>query len=85
MWHRDVIYCKYTAAVVMTVKVLHYVYICSSVTRSSLTDFTLFFNLSFSLRHAYENCTVLEARMCYDVARLMYLNSERYDILTLRV
>ncbi|XP_039994887.1 CSC1-like protein 2 isoform X2 [Xiphias gladius] len=27
--------------------------------------------------HAYENCVVLEARICYDVARLMYLNSER--------
>uniref|UniRef100_A0A8C6KJU6 Transmembrane protein 63B n=2 Tax=Nothobranchius furzeri TaxID=105023 RepID=A0A8C6KJU6_NOTFU len=26
---------------------------------------------------AYENCTVLEARMCYNVAKLMYLNSER--------
>uniref|UniRef100_A0A665VQS8 Transmembrane protein 63Ba n=1 Tax=Echeneis naucrates TaxID=173247 RepID=A0A665VQS8_ECHNA len=27
--------------------------------------------------HAYENCSVLEARICYNVARLMYLNSER--------
>ncbi|XP_076018249.1 mechanosensitive cation channel TMEM63B-like isoform X2 [Genypterus blacodes] len=26
---------------------------------------------------AYENCTVLEARICCNVARLMYLNSER--------
>uniref|UniRef100_A0A673AV03 CSC1-like protein 2 n=1 Tax=Sphaeramia orbicularis TaxID=375764 RepID=A0A673AV03_9TELE len=26
---------------------------------------------------AYENCVVLEARICYNVARLMYLNSER--------
>ncbi|XP_068184019.1 CSC1-like protein 2 isoform X2 [Antennarius striatus] len=26
---------------------------------------------------AYENCNVLEARICYNVARLMYLNSER--------
>ncbi|XP_072533582.1 CSC1-like protein 2 isoform X1 [Salminus brasiliensis] len=26
---------------------------------------------------AYENCVVLEARICYDVARLMYLESER--------
>ncbi|XP_037548483.1 CSC1-like protein 2 [Nematolebias whitei] len=26
---------------------------------------------------AYENCSVLEARLCYDVAKLMYLNSER--------
>uniref|UniRef100_A0A7N9AMW2 CSC1-like protein 2 n=1 Tax=Mastacembelus armatus TaxID=205130 RepID=A0A7N9AMW2_9TELE len=26
---------------------------------------------------AYENCTVLEARICYDVAKLMYLNTER--------
>ncbi|XP_052363784.1 CSC1-like protein 2 [Oncorhynchus keta] len=26
---------------------------------------------------AYENCCVLEARICYDVAKLMSLNSER--------
>ncbi|XP_075875004.1 mechanosensitive cation channel TMEM63B-like [Nelusetta ayraudi] len=26
---------------------------------------------------AYENCVVLESRVCYNVARLMYLNSER--------
>ncbi|XP_063047254.1 CSC1-like protein 2 isoform X2 [Engraulis encrasicolus] len=26
---------------------------------------------------AYENCVVLEARICYDVAKLMYLDSER--------
>uniref|UniRef100_A0AAQ5ZXP5 Transmembrane protein 63Ba n=1 Tax=Amphiprion ocellaris TaxID=80972 RepID=A0AAQ5ZXP5_AMPOC len=26
---------------------------------------------------AYENCSVREARICYNVARLMYLNSER--------
>ncbi|KAL6101666.1 tmem63b [Pungitius sinensis] len=26
---------------------------------------------------AYEHCVVLEARICYNVARLMYLNSER--------
>ncbi|XP_029031155.1 CSC1-like protein 2 isoform X2 [Betta splendens] len=26
---------------------------------------------------AYENCIVLEGRICYDVAKLMYLNSER--------
>uniref|UniRef100_A0A665VQM3 Transmembrane protein 63Ba n=1 Tax=Echeneis naucrates TaxID=173247 RepID=A0A665VQM3_ECHNA len=32
-----------------------------------------------SYRHAYENCSVLEARICYNVARLMYLNSERED------
>lgn len=29
-------------------------------------------------RNAYENCVVLEARICYDVAKLMYLNSERW-------
>uniref|UniRef100_A0A8C3G4T4 Transmembrane protein 63B n=1 Tax=Cyclopterus lumpus TaxID=8103 RepID=A0A8C3G4T4_CYCLU len=29
------------------------------------------------IKHAYENCAVLEARICYNVARLMYLNSER--------
>uniref|UniRef100_A0A8C6KJY3 Transmembrane protein 63B n=1 Tax=Nothobranchius furzeri TaxID=105023 RepID=A0A8C6KJY3_NOTFU len=29
------------------------------------------------IKKAYENCTVLEARMCYNVAKLMYLNSER--------
>uniref|UniRef100_A0A8C7JB10 Transmembrane protein 63B n=1 Tax=Oncorhynchus kisutch TaxID=8019 RepID=A0A8C7JB10_ONCKI len=28
-------------------------------------------------RQAYENCCVLEARICYDVAKLMSLNSER--------
>ena len=35
--------------------------------------------LTFSLpeRQAYETCVVLEARICYNVARLMYLNSER--------
>ncbi|XP_013861432.1 CSC1-like protein 2 isoform X2 [Austrofundulus limnaeus] len=26
---------------------------------------------------AYENCSVLDARLCFDVAKLMYLNSER--------
>uniref|UniRef100_A0A8C3A0R3 Transmembrane protein 63B n=1 Tax=Cyclopterus lumpus TaxID=8103 RepID=A0A8C3A0R3_CYCLU len=35
-------------------------------------------SLLFFHRHAYENCAVLEARICYNVARLMYLNSERY-------
>uniref|UniRef100_A0A8C2ZYD4 Transmembrane protein 63B n=1 Tax=Cyclopterus lumpus TaxID=8103 RepID=A0A8C2ZYD4_CYCLU len=34
-------------------------------------------SLLFFHRHAYENCAVLEARICYNVARLMYLNSER--------
>jgi len=29
------------------------------------------------LREAYANCTVLEARPCYDVARLMFLDAER--------
>uniref|UniRef100_A0A8C4EH95 Transmembrane protein 63B n=1 Tax=Dicentrarchus labrax TaxID=13489 RepID=A0A8C4EH95_DICLA len=29
------------------------------------------------LRQAYENCTVLEARICYNVAKLMSLNAER--------
>lgn len=33
-------------------------------------------------RQAYENCAVLEARICYNVARLMYLNSERYQFHT---
>uniref|UniRef100_A0A8C2XCX7 Transmembrane protein 63B n=1 Tax=Cyclopterus lumpus TaxID=8103 RepID=A0A8C2XCX7_CYCLU len=28
-------------------------------------------------KHAYENCTVLEARICYNVAKLMSLNGER--------
>lgn len=28
-------------------------------------------------REAYTNCTVLEARPCYDVARLMFLDAER--------
>lgn len=29
-------------------------------------------------REAYPNCTVLEARPCYNVARLMFLDAERY-------
>uniref|UniRef100_A0A8C9YLF6 Transmembrane protein 63B n=1 Tax=Sander lucioperca TaxID=283035 RepID=A0A8C9YLF6_SANLU len=33
--------------------------------------------ISFSNIQAYENCTVLEARICYNVARLMSLNAER--------
>uniref|UniRef100_A0A672H5Q1 CSC1-like protein 2 n=1 Tax=Salarias fasciatus TaxID=181472 RepID=A0A672H5Q1_SALFA len=42
----------------------------------------ILFNLSvlplrFFYRQAYDNCTVLEARICYNVARLMSLNSER--------
>uniref|UniRef100_A0A4W6E1B6 Transmembrane protein 63B n=1 Tax=Lates calcarifer TaxID=8187 RepID=A0A4W6E1B6_LATCA len=32
---------------------------------------------SVTLRQAYENCTVLEARICYNVAKLMALNAER--------
>uniref|UniRef100_A0A673AUT2 CSC1-like protein 2 n=1 Tax=Sphaeramia orbicularis TaxID=375764 RepID=A0A673AUT2_9TELE len=36
-----------------------------------------FFLFHFFYRQAYENCVVLEARICYNVARLMYLNSER--------
>lgn len=28
-------------------------------------------------REAYSNCTVLEARPCYNVARLMFLDTER--------
>lgn len=31
-------------------------------------------------RQAYENCVVLESRVCYNVARLMYLNSERCQL-----
>lgn len=31
-------------------------------------------------REAYENCVVLESRVCYNVTRLMYLNSERYQL-----
>lgn len=30
-----------------------------------------------SFREAYPNCTVLEARPCYNVARLMFLDAER--------
>lgn len=36
-----------------------------------------FYFLPFFHRHAYENCVVLEARICYNVARLMALNSDR--------
>lgn len=28
-------------------------------------------------RQAYENCVVLEARICYNVAKLMALSAER--------
>lgn len=35
------------------------------------------FSCSLSCRKAYENCIVLEARICYNVAKLMALNSER--------
>uniref|UniRef100_A0A673ARZ7 CSC1-like protein 2 n=1 Tax=Sphaeramia orbicularis TaxID=375764 RepID=A0A673ARZ7_9TELE len=40
---------------------------------------TLFVNgvSKYAEEQAYENCVVLEARICYNVARLMYLNSER--------
>lgn len=31
-------------------------------------------------REAYPNCTVLEARPCYNVARLMFLDAERYQV-----
>lgn len=31
-------------------------------------------------REAYPNCTVLEARPCYNVARLMFLDAERYRV-----
>uniref|UniRef100_A0A8C7ZHR3 Transmembrane protein 63Ba n=1 Tax=Oryzias sinensis TaxID=183150 RepID=A0A8C7ZHR3_9TELE len=50
---------------------------------NDLVKRTLFINdknkcycFSFN-RSAYSNCTVLETRICYDVARLMQLNSER--------
>ncbi|KAK3554684.1 hypothetical protein QTP70_032664, partial [Hemibagrus guttatus] len=33
--------------------------------------------IKLHFEQAYENCIVLEARICYDVARLMYLDSER--------
>uniref|UniRef100_A0AAQ5XSQ7 Transmembrane protein 63B n=1 Tax=Amphiprion ocellaris TaxID=80972 RepID=A0AAQ5XSQ7_AMPOC len=37
----------------------------------------LSFTCVSSSRQAYENCTVLEARICYNVAKLMALNTER--------
>uniref|UniRef100_A0A8C2L3V8 Transmembrane protein 63Ba n=1 Tax=Cyprinus carpio TaxID=7962 RepID=A0A8C2L3V8_CYPCA len=40
----------------------------------SLLHFRLFVFIS---RKAYENCVVLDARICYDVAKLMSLESER--------
>jgi len=36
-------------------------------------------------RLAYDNCVVLEARICYNVAKLMYLNSERCVCVRVRV
>lgn len=44
--------------------------------KQTLTVFL--FLLSFP-RQAYENCSVLEARICYNVAKLMSLMSERYQ------
>lgn len=38
--------------------------------------FFVFFSIIF-FRQAYENCIVLEARICYNVAKLMALNAER--------
>lgn len=37
-------------------------------------------NFIYIYRQAYENCVVLESRVCYNVARLMYLNSERCQL-----
>lgn len=37
----------------------------------------IFFVLHKFSRQAYENCIVLEARICYNVAKLMALNAER--------
>lgn len=34
-------------------------------------------NGGLCFREAYPNCTVLEARPCYNVARLMFLDAER--------
>uniref|UniRef100_A0A8D3C8H4 Transmembrane protein 63B n=1 Tax=Scophthalmus maximus TaxID=52904 RepID=A0A8D3C8H4_SCOMX len=42
-----------------------------------ITSLSLSLCLLVFHRLAYENCSVLEARICYDVARLMNLNSER--------
>lgn len=44
-----------------------------------LTVFSFFLSFFSFPRQAYENCTVLEARICYNVAKLMYLMSERYQ------
>ncbi|KAF5900377.1 CSC1-like protein 2 isoform X1, partial [Clarias magur] len=33
--------------------------------------------IKLHFEQAYENCVVLDARICYDVAKLMYLDSER--------
>uniref|UniRef100_A0A671QKG6 CSC1-like protein 2 n=1 Tax=Sinocyclocheilus anshuiensis TaxID=1608454 RepID=A0A671QKG6_9TELE len=38
---------------------------------------TMLISSFVSLRQAYENCVVLEARVCYNVAKLMSLNAER--------
>lgn len=35
-------------------------------------------SVCYIFRQAYENCTVLEARICYNVAKLMALNAERW-------
>uniref|UniRef100_A0A8C4DUH6 Transmembrane protein 63B n=1 Tax=Dicentrarchus labrax TaxID=13489 RepID=A0A8C4DUH6_DICLA len=45
---------------------------------ASENGFFFIHSLHIGQMHAYENCVVLEARICYNVARLMYLNSESY-------
>uniref|UniRef100_A0A8C7FRF1 Transmembrane protein 63B n=1 Tax=Oncorhynchus kisutch TaxID=8019 RepID=A0A8C7FRF1_ONCKI len=54
------------------VKLIYFIYLSSLYGNSSVL-----FSLYLSHRQAYENCTVLDARICYNVAKLMSLNAER--------
>lgn len=56
----------------------YFLHVCVCAHRWIYWNFkSVFFDLFPFDRNAYENCVVLEARICYDVAKLMYLNSER--------
>ncbi|XP_072292649.1 CSC1-like protein 2 isoform X2 [Eucyclogobius newberryi] len=44
---------------------------------NGISNYTDEWDIKQHFEQAYENCVVLEARICYDVARLMNLNTER--------
>lgn len=64
--------------VVLVLQNTYFLRVCVCAHRWMYWNFkSVFFDLFPFDRNAYENCVVLEARICYDVAKLMYLNSER--------